>query len=94
MRGNPNEDNITRLFNSIGFSNVLDGISWQRMSNKQLRLKLRALNELRNKIVHGSSVTVKKSALENYFNVFNSFAEKLDEKLRRDVRTLTGTDPW
>jgi len=33
MRGNPNEANITRLFNSLGYSDVLGGISWQRMSN-------------------------------------------------------------
>ena len=94
MRGNPNKDSITRLFNSIGFSNVLDGISWQRISNVQLIAKLRAFNELRNKIVHGTSVTVKKSDLENYLSIITSLAEKLDEKLRRNVRAITGADPW
>ena len=55
---------------------------------------MRAFNELRNKIVHGSSETVKKSTLENYFAVFSSFAEKLDEKLRKKVRAVTGANPW
>jgi RiboL-PSP-HEPN len=94
MRGNPNEENITRLFNSLGYSNVLDGISWQGMSNNQLRAKLRAFNELRNSIVHGSSVRVRKSSLENYFAIFGSFAEQLDRKLQRQVSALTGADPW
>jgi hypothetical protein len=75
MRGNPNQDNITRSFKCLGYSNVLDGISWQRMSNTQLRAKLRAFNELRNSIVHGTSVTVRKSALKSYLAVFRSFAE-------------------
>jgi len=41
-RGNPNEQNITKLFESIGFPDILDGLKWQRMSNKSLRGKLRA----------------------------------------------------
>ena len=93
-RGNPNEQNITRLFNAIGYPDILDGISWQRMSNKQVKAKLKAFNELRNKIVHGSSETVKKRTLANFLAVFTSFAEKFDEKVRREVRSVTGTNPW
>lgn len=93
-RGNPNEQNITRLFDSIGYSNVLDGISWQKMNNKQLRDKIRSLNELRNKIVHGSSDKVKKSTLTNFLSVIRSLAEKLDEKLRGEVKATAGKYPW
>ena len=93
-RGNPNEYNITRLFNSIGFPDILDGISWQRMSNKQLRAKLKAFNKLRNKIVHGSSEAVRKSNLTNYLAVLTTFGEKFDDKLRREVRGVTGAFPW
>lgn len=93
-RGNPNEENITRLFNSIGYAALLDGVSWQRMNNKQMKAKLRALNELRNKIVHGSPQTVAKSTLKNYLAVMRTLAEKVDEKLRREVRGVTGADPW
>lgn len=93
-RGNPNEQNITRLFDSIGYPDILDGLSWQRMNNKQLRGKLKALNELRNKIVHGSSETVKKSTLANFLAVFTTFGEKFDAKLRREVRSVIGAQPW
>jgi len=93
-RGNPNERNITRLFSSIGYPDILSGISWQRMSNKQLLARLRAFNELRNRIVHGSRETVSKSTLANLVSVFSNFAEKLDNKVRREVRSVTGSDPW
>jgi len=93
-RGNLNEANITRLFQSIGYPGVLDNISWQHMNNKQLRAKLKAFNELRNKIVHGTAETVKKDVLKNYLDVFSNLAERLDDKLRREVRNVTGTNPW
>jgi hypothetical protein len=93
-RGNPNEQNITRLFNSIGYPDILDGISWQRTSNKVVKAKLKSFNELRNKIVHGSSETVKKSTLANYLSTFTSFAEKFDEKVRKEVRSVIGSNPW
>jgi hypothetical protein len=93
-RGNPNEQNITRLFESIGYPNILDGITWQGMSNKQVRGKLRSLNELRNSIVHGSSETVQKATVAVYLAVVERLAERLDHKLRGEVRTVTGAAPW
>jgi hypothetical protein len=93
-RGNPNEQNITKLFESIGFPDILDGLKWQRMSNKSLRGKLRAFNELRNRIVHSSSERVHKSRVSNYLKVMTHFAEQLDSKLERDIRKLTGHNPW
>jgi hypothetical protein len=93
-RGNPNEQNITRLFDSIGYPDVLDGITWQRMNNKQVKAKLRAFNELRNKIVHGSSESVRKVTLANYLAVFTSFAERFDDKVRKEVRSVIGSNPW
>lgn len=93
-RGNPNEYNITKLFKSIGFPDVLDGIAWQKMSNKRLRTNLRTFNELRNKIVHGSSERASKAKVANYLNVLTNFAERLDKKLQRDIRQLTGRNPW
>jgi hypothetical protein len=93
-RGNPNEQNITRLFSSIGYPKILDGISWQRMNNKQVKAKLKAFNELRNKIVHGNSETVTKSTLANYVAVLTSFAERFDAKVEREVRSVIGAAPW
>lgn len=93
-RGNPNVQNITRLFSSIGYPDILNGISWQRMSNKQLLGKITALNELRNKIVHGSSDVVKKSTLMNFLNILVTFADKFDKKLRIEVKSVTRVYPW
>lgn len=93
-RGNPNEPNITRLFESIGFADVLDRIAWKNMSNKRLRTNLRAFNELRNRIVHGSSERVRKAKVSNYLRVLTNFAEHLDNKLQRDIRQLTGRNSW
>lgn len=93
-RGNPNEQNVVRLFESIGFPDILDGISWRNMSNKRLRSNLRTFNELRNRIVHSSSERVHKSRVANYLRILTNFAEHLDRKLQRDIRNLTGRHPW
>jgi hypothetical protein len=94
LRGNPNEQNIEKLFASLGYPDVLDSLSWQRMSNGQLKAKLRGLNELRNKIVHGSSGTVTKVQVENHLNVFTNLAIRLDDKMRKQVHAVTGNYPW
>lgn len=93
-RGNPNVDNINRLFASIGFPRILDGISWNRMSNDALKKKLKGFNELRNRIAHGGGETVRKSQVENYMKVWASLAKRLDSKVARQIKKLTGTSPW
>ena len=65
-----------------------------RAPTAEMKAKLRALNELRNKIVHGSPQTVAKSTLKNYLAVMRTLAQKVDEKLRREVRRVTGANPW
>lgn len=94
LRGNPNPDNIVKLFAYLGYPNILDGVSWQRMSNPQLKSKLRSFNKLRNEIVHGSRGTVTKAQVENYHNVFKSFAARLDSRLCSQVHAVTGAYPW
>jgi hypothetical protein len=94
LRGNPNEQNIVKLFASLGYPNILDGISWQRMTNAQLKNKLKALNELRNKIVHGNSDAVSKAQVENFLNIFTNFAMRLDSRLRVQVHGVIGAYPW
>jgi hypothetical protein len=94
LRGNPNADNITKLFSSLGYPDILDGMSWQRMSNIQLRNKLQSFNKLRNQIVHGSSGTVTKVQVSNYLQVFTSFAARIDAKMRTQVHAVTGAYPW
>ncbi|MBN2351775.1 MAG: hypothetical protein JXD23_04325 [Spirochaetales bacterium] len=92
--GNPNSKNIISLFQSLGFSNVLEGISWQKLSNAGLRKKLDEFNELRNRIVHGKSETVYKAQLENYYNSFWTFGIKFDINIYTLIKNQTGTAPW
>lgn len=93
-RGNPNWDNINRLFASAGFPAVLDGLSWQGCSNPNLKTRLRELNELRNRIVHGKAEVVRKQKVENYLNFVRVLADRIDRKIARKYRTLKEEDPW
>jgi len=93
-RGNPNVDNINKLFASIGFLNIMDAVSWNKMGNDALKKKLRSFNELRNRIAHGKGETVRKSQVENYMKVWGSFSSFLDKKIAREVKELTGAKPW
>lgn len=67
-QGNPNEDNIRKLFRLLGFKDILQDISWQKMGSDSLRKKLKAFNQLRNRLVHGSNETVQKRKVTNYKN--------------------------
>jgi hypothetical protein len=93
-RGNPNRENINRLFATLGFADILDGISWQRCSNATLYSRLEAFNRLRNRIVHGSSGSVSKSTVEGYLSSRTALANRLDAKLQSEIWTLTGNNPW
>lgn len=52
--GNPSDANIKNLFLRIGVPDVFVGLSWQRMKTDAVRSRLDELNQLRNKIAHGS----------------------------------------
>jgi hypothetical protein len=56
--GNPNPDNIRRLFFKIGFPDVLDGLSWQKCNNTKVIEVLDAVNQVRNRVAHGQPLTV------------------------------------
>lgn len=94
LRGNPNEQNITKLFAAIGVVDVLAGISWQKCSNQDLRKKLRDFNELRNRIVHGKTEVVHKKTVEIYMSVWNNFAVRLDQKVGDAIAAVTGSSAW
>lgn len=93
-RGNPNWDNITRVFSSIGFPDILEKVSWQKCSNATLKTRLREFNELRNRIVHGKAETVHKQRVQNYAGFVRTFADRLDRKVARVYKQLTNQDPW
>jgi hypothetical protein len=93
-RGNPNPQNIVNMFNTLGFKDVFDGLSWRKMSTAALKRKLQDFNTLRNQIVHGATRRVRKQVLVNYLHVFENFATKLDAKLEREIRSVIGKNPW
>jgi hypothetical protein len=94
LRGNPNEQNITRLFNSLGFPDILSGVTWKGMPNKSLRKKLATFNTLRNRIVHGKAEPVKKSQLKEFYEAFKNFADAIDNKISERVANVIGKAPW
>jgi hypothetical protein len=93
-RGNPNNQNITRLFATLGFNDILAGISWQKCSNETLYKRLKDFNELRNKIVHGKGIIVTKNTVTSYLSSWTALAQRLDTKLRTEIRAVTGHFPW
>lgn len=93
-RGNPNPQNIKKMFGTLGFDDVFVGLSWQGMSTAALKKRLQEFNTLRNQVVHGATQRVRKQILVNSLKVFKNFATRLDAKLRREIRGVTGVNPW
>ena len=56
--GNPNPANVRTLFFRLGFSDALDGLSWQKCNNASVVSTLDAINQVRNRIAHGQPLTV------------------------------------
>jgi hypothetical protein len=94
IRGNPNAQNIAKLFASLGINDALGGISWQRMDSARLHKKLREFNELRNRIVHGKAEIVHKKTVGLYMKHWRNLAERLDRKLAKSIAAVTGKVPW
>jgi hypothetical protein len=92
--GNPNTRNIKKLFSTLGFDEILNGISWQKCSNQTLLKRLNDFNELRNDIVHGESMNVKKATVTSYLSSWRALAVRLDRKLRTEIHAVNGTYPW
>lgn len=56
--GNPNPANIRSLFFRIGLAEPLNGLSWQKCKNVNVIETLDAINQVRNRIAHGQTLTV------------------------------------
>ena len=93
-RGNPNTDNINRLFASLGFKKIMDSVSWRGMGNDLLKRKLREFNELRNRIAHGRGETVRKGQVENYMQVWGNLDKHFDRVVAKEVGDVTDESPW
>ena len=49
----------------------------------------------RNKIAHGTTgVVVYKSDIRRFRRYVEGFAKRFDAKLRMQIRSITGTNPW
>ena len=93
-RGNPNQQNINKLFSGIGFPRVVEQLSWRNCSNDSVRKRLRELNELRNKVVHGKSEPVTKARVKSFYNFVLNFAYRFDRLLHQKLLEVTGNEPW
>ena len=87
--GNPSSENIARLFLRIGKVDVFDGLSWQKASMKQIKEKLRDINELRNKIAHGKALpeAVSLTKVETLRNFVDQFGSRFARSYRRILVT-------
>ena len=88
------EQNITKLFQVLGFPAILKGLSWHKVSNTAFRKHLREFNELRNRIVHGKSETVLKRRVESYVSLWTQLAKKLDAVVGKEIEKRSGAAPW
>ena len=78
---NPQPFRIHRLFSSIGFSGVMNSISWQRCSNDSVKRRLNDYLDTRNAIAHGTQPKVHKAKVQQFRKFVELFARKLDENL-------------
>jgi hypothetical protein len=81
--GNPNPENIRRLFFRIGFPDVLDGLRWQNCNNEKVVSTLDRINQVRNRVAYGQPLTVNgqpfrltKPIVCNWYNYATVFVEK------------------
>ena len=52
--GNPDERNIKSLFMRLGVIDIFGDLSWQGTTNARIKANLNDLNQIRNKIAHGT----------------------------------------
>ena len=91
---NLNLSKIEKLFAGIGIPKALDSVSWQRMSNDQMKKKLSRFNETRNGIAHGAKTKLSKAQVEDHLTFTRKFAEVFDSRLADEIEATTGSAPW
>jgi hypothetical protein len=91
---NPHDYRINQLFETIGLPEIMNGLSWQRSSNKAVRNRLTENIRLRNRIAHGEQERITKAKVNAFRKFVETFAKKFDEKISSEIRTATGKKPW
>ena len=91
---NPHDLRIEQLFCSLGLPNILDGLKWQKASNRTIRKRLTDYIKIRNRIAHGSQESISKAKVEQIKKFVLLFAEKFDAKVGDVIKTVTRKQPW
>lgn len=92
---NPWPDRIDDLFGFLGMASPSKKISWQKASNKSVRVNLGDLVRTRNKVAHGTvGVKAYKVEVARFRGYVEGFSKHFDSAVRSQVHKLTGSDPW
>jgi len=76
---NPQPYRINRLFATIGFSDIINLVSWQGTNAKSITKKLSDYVELRNAIAHGKKERITKDKVYKFVWFVKLFAKSLQE---------------
>ena len=92
MWGNPSAENIKRLFLKIGVPDAFEGLSWQKMQNANIKIRLNQLNSIRNGIAHGSDI-LKVDNKPYYLSLnkvidFRNFSENFSFRFQDNVMSI------
>jgi hypothetical protein len=78
------------LYFNLGIHWVLEGIRWQKFSNKSFQATLNRIVDARNKIAHGGQPMVRLQSLRKWRAFVLKYSEKLEEALSAHIQTMTG----
>jgi hypothetical protein len=78
---NAKVEKVEFLYFNLGLTWVLNGISWQKFSNKILRSEIDELVEARNSIGHGGKKAHRLNELRRWKNMIETLAKKFDTKV-------------
>lgn len=77
--GNPDPDNITKLFRRIGVDNVLLGLSWPKQTTETWKNNLKKVNQIRNCIAHGKEIRVDGNPYALHLSVISRWRKSAEQ---------------
>ena len=83
--GNPNPENISRLFQRLGIDDVFEGLSWKKCPKSTIAKKLQDINKLRNQIAHGNAPDVSLSQVSSFRNFAHQFGQRFAKHVRKKL---------
>ncbi len=91
---NPHSQIIEKMFGGLGVFEVMSRIKWQKCSNDSVKKRLTGYIQTRNKIAHGSRLSVTKQKVKQYMQFVQKLAEELDKAVSVSAKKFTGITPW